>query len=54
VKPPIAPRAKCGLDKITTEIVKMPKVKILTINGIKGVWVPLHPLAVEQNTKHAS
>ncbi len=50
MKPPVAKPAKCGLDKITTEILKVPKVKLLTINGVKGVWVPLHPLAIPQNT----
>ncbi len=45
----VAKPTKLGMDRITTEIVKVPKIKILTINGVKGVWVPLHPLAVPQN-----
>lgn len=42
---PTASRARLGLDRRTTEIVVVPRVRMITINGVRGVWVPLHPLA---------
>ena len=48
---PIARRARLGLDKQTAEVVTVPAIKIITIGGVKGVWVPLHPLAEVQTKK---
>jgi hypothetical protein len=42
---PIAKRARLGLDKTTTESVAVPRVRMITVNGVKGIWVPIHPLA---------
>jgi len=44
-KTPIARRARLGLDTKTTEIVVVPRVRMVTVNGVKGIWVPIHPLA---------
>jgi len=41
---PVAKRARLGLDTKTTEIVAVPRIKVMTVGGVKGVWVPLHPL----------
>lgn len=49
---PVARRARCGLDKVITEITVVPRIRIVTIAGVKGVWVPIHPLA-ELNQKKA-
>jgi hypothetical protein len=42
---PVARRARLGLDKRTTEVVVAPRLRIVTIAGVRGVWVPIHPLA---------
>lgn len=45
-RPPVARRARCGLDSKTTEVaLPIPRLQIKVIDGVKGVWVPLHPLA---------
>jgi hypothetical protein len=30
---------------MTTHNIVVPRVRIITVAGVKGVWVPLHPLA---------
>lgn len=50
-KHPIARRARLGLDKLTTASIVVPRIKVITINGVKGIWVPLHPLAEYKETK---
>ena len=49
---PVAQRARLGMDKMPTEpYIRVPRVRVMTIDGVRGVWVPLHPLAVVQRNK---
>ncbi len=41
-------------DKIVTQVMKVPLVRVMEYEGVLGVWVPLHPLAEIQRTKPKS
>ena len=49
--PAVATRARMGLDSKTTEVVVMPQLRSMAINGVKGVWVPVHPLTEIKRTR---
>jgi len=52
--PPVAKRARMGLDSKTTELTTVPRVRAIVINGVKGIWVPVHPLAEYRSASHPS
>ena len=47
----VAPRARLSLDRKTTEVIPVPQLRCMTVNGTRGVWVPVHPLTEIRRTR---